>query len=74
MSEGSRRHYSYLGGQLAAFWVIFLPLCAVPITSVPLAVYEAPNCFCSGCIGANAVLAAEGVNACLKKTSIYEVE
>lgn len=67
MSDSSRRHCSYSGWQLAAFRVIFLPLCGVPITSVPLAVYKPPNCFCSGYIGANAVLAVEGVNDCLKK-------
>lgn len=49
MAAGASR-WRYLGWQLDAFWVIFLPLCAVPITSVSLTVYKPPNCFCSGCM------------------------
>lgn len=42
-SGGSR---SRLGWQLAAFWVILLPLWAGPIASVSHTVYKPPHCQC----------------------------
>lgn len=67
---------TWLGSLLLfGFWGFFLPLCAVPITSSFCCV-QAVQLLHSEYIGANAVLAAEGVNACLKTKphTLHEVK